>query len=94
MNSTPTYPFLVPGEWYDPDSAACALVLHLGIYRSAGTTFGPAKWVFWSNNPVGNAIYTLLDSLADAGVLEWDRDNDKIRLPIGYDPDKFGSTNQ
>jgi hypothetical protein len=85
--------FLAPGEWYDLDQAACAMVESLGLYVSPDTTFGPAKWVFASNNPVGNALATLLDELVTAGVLErGGPDEDQVRIPVGYDPAKFGTT--
>ncbi len=84
-------PFLQPGVWYDFDQAACALVQALGLYHNDGTTFGPAKWVFASNNPVGNAITEFLCQLADAGLLERGESADvkDFRLPLGYDPKRF-----
>lgn len=81
-------PFLTPGTGYDFDQAACALLVALGVYRFDGRTFGPAKWVFASNNPVGDAVFDLLARLADAGVLE--RTEDGFRWAAGYDPERFG----
>lgn len=85
-----TEPFLVPGEWYDYDQAACALLLALGAYRT-GSTFGPAKWVFASKSPLGDAVYALLDQLVRAGCLESDGAC-CYRWREGYDPAKLGDT--
>lgn len=83
-------PFLAPGRTYDPDQAACALAVSLGLYRlpPGDRTFGPAKWVFASANPVGDAVSGLLDALTAVGVLV--RDADGYRLADGYDPARFG----
>jgi hypothetical protein len=32
--------------------------------------FGRAKHVFWSDHPIGNALYRMLDELVGVGVLE------------------------
>lgn len=81
-------PFLLPGHDYDHDQAACALVVALGIYDPGDRTFGPAKWVFEARNPVGDAVYALLERLADAGVLA--RTADGFKVADGYDPARFG----
>jgi hypothetical protein len=80
--------FLKPGEWYDYDQAQCALVVALGLYEHAGRTFGPAKWVFWTDNPVGNALARFLDELVAGGVLERGEDA-RLRIRPGYDPKLF-----
>lgn len=82
-----TEPFLKPGVWYDPDQASCAMVEALGLYHTLGT-FGPAKWVFYSANPVGDALADLLARLCGAGVLEAN-DDGQFRLRPGYTPDQF-----
>lgn len=81
-------PFLEPGTWYDYEQAACALVIALGLYESPDTTFGPAKWVFHSDNPIGRAIDLFLLGLATHGVIE--QNEDKFRVPVEYDPKAFG----
>lgn len=83
-----TEPFMKPGHWYDWDQAGHALVASMGLYHYEGSTFGPAKWVWWTNNPVGNAVHEFLDKLADAGLLEKNEDG-QFRIRESYDPTKF-----
>lgn len=80
--------FMTPGQWYDCDQAGHALVAALGLYNCEGTTFGNAKWVWWTDNPVGNAVHEFLDKLADAGLLEKNED-EQFRIREGYDPTNF-----
>lgn len=84
-----TEPFLTPGVTFDYDQAACALAGALGVYAPPGSTFGPAKWVFNTVNPVGDAITALLDRLVEAGVLDAPEPG-AYRWREGYDPAKFG----
>jgi hypothetical protein len=56
-------------EWTDWDGAAFCLAKSMGL-MSANVRFSDAKHVFWSANPVGNALHNMLGELVVAGVLE------------------------
>lgn len=59
------------GDWTDWDGAAFRVAVCLGLMRDEPELLpGRAKHLFWSNNPVGNALYRILDELVAAGVLE------------------------
>lgn len=58
------------GEWCDWDGAAFALAVCLGLIEGRPGAFGRAKHVFWSDHPVGNVLYGMLDQLVSVGVLE------------------------
>jgi hypothetical protein len=61
-------------EWQDFDVAAYDLGVVLGLF--ADTPEGgwwldhAPKWVFWSDNPLGNALHELLQQLVTIRVLE------------------------
>src|SRR5690348_879086 len=57
------------GDWIDIDGAGCALGVCLGLIP-AREGWGRHKHVFWSNNPIGNMLYKMLDDLVAEGVLE------------------------
>ena len=56
-------------KWSDWDGAKAALAEHLGLIDTA-EDFGGRKEIFWSNNPVGNALMDCLNRLTDAEVLD------------------------
>lgn len=56
-------------EWTDWDGAAFGVGRSLGIF-SDSQTFTQVKGVFWTDNPLGNALHEVLLQLAAAGVLE------------------------
>lgn len=55
-------------EWTDWDGAAFEVGRTLGVFAD-GDTFAEVKWVFWTDNPLGNALHEVLLQLAAAGVL-------------------------
>ncbi|WP_433133727.1 hypothetical protein ACQPWW_16640 [Micromonospora sp. CA-240977] len=55
-------------EWTDVDGAQYELGRTVGLF--ADRTFLQVKWVFWSDNPVGEALLDMLHTLVRAGVLE------------------------
>jgi lactoylglutathione lyase len=57
------------GDWTDIDEAAHALAVAIGLMPAA-SRMSDAKWVYWSNNPLGNELHGWLDRLAVLGVLE------------------------
>lgn len=60
---------LALADWTDIDIAAHALARVLGL-MPAESTLSDAKWVYWSNNPLGNELIVLLDRLVSLGFLE------------------------
>jgi hypothetical protein len=56
-------------EWTDWDVAGYALAVSLGL-MAARQDWGGEKHVFWSNHPIGNMLYGMLDELVTHGVLE------------------------
>jgi hypothetical protein len=56
-------------EWTDSDGAAYILATTLGVIES-DASFAESKWIFWTDNPLGNGLHAALLALADAGVLE------------------------
>lgn len=57
-----------PDTWHDPDTPMADLAVLLGLMEDGD--YLKYKWVFWSNNPVGNALHKCVQVLAEAGVLE------------------------
>ena len=64
-------------EWTDSDGAAYVLAKTLGVIQ-ADVSFTESKWIFWTDNPLGNGLHSALLALADAGVLE-SRDGETFR---------------
>ncbi|MFF3255757.1 hypothetical protein ACFYWP_33085 [Actinacidiphila glaucinigra] len=56
-------------DWTDWDRAAFVAGCSLGIFGDS-EAFTRSKWVFWTDNPLGNALHEVLLHLAAAGVLE------------------------
>jgi hypothetical protein len=55
--------------WTDGDGAAFVVGRSLGIFDES-VTFTQVKGVFWTDNPLGNALHEVLLQLVAAGVLE------------------------
>jgi hypothetical protein len=56
-------------EWTDVDSAQYELGRRIGLFTDRA--FQQVKWVFWTENPLGRALWDMLHSLVNAGVLEY-----------------------
>ncbi|WP_433270297.1 hypothetical protein ACQPWR_14760 [Micromonospora vinacea] len=56
-------------EWTDVDGAQYELGRTVGLFTDR--TFWQVKWVFWSNNPLGQSLWDMLHALVKAGVLEY-----------------------
>jgi hypothetical protein len=56
-------------DWTDIDVAAWRLAQVIGVIGS-DKELRDIKWMFFSANPVGDALYRSLDELRMAGVLE------------------------
>ncbi len=57
-------------DWTDIDVAQFYLAVSLGIMGYDVSFPSEAKSVFWTNNPVGNATYAILEALTTANVLQ------------------------
>ncbi|WP_262282227.1 hypothetical protein [Micromonospora sp. MA102] len=73
-------------EWTDVDCAQYELGRSLGLF--SGRSFMQVKWVFWSNNPLGQALWDMLQALVKAGVLEYRDEPDhqfrwRTAMPLG-----------
>ncbi|MFB6832795.1 hypothetical protein [Streptomyces hydrogenans] len=55
--------------WTDGDGAAFMVGRSLVIFDES-VTFTQVKGVFWTDNPLGNALHEVLLQLVTAGVLE------------------------
>jgi hypothetical protein len=56
-------------DWTDFDASAHLLAQCLGI-MSPHHEMTEAKWVYWSENPLGTVLYDTLERLVEIGVLE------------------------
>jgi hypothetical protein len=64
----------------DIDGAQDSLARCLGLLGPQTRFNVEAKHVYWTNNPVGQTLFNLLDRLAEIGVLEWSADgNYRVR---------------
>jgi hypothetical protein len=54
--------------------AAC-----LGLVDSSQEQWFRVKHLFWTNNPIGNALFKQLRQLEEVGVLEFDEEETKFR---------------
>jgi hypothetical protein len=75
-------------NWTDFDGAMYELALCLGLMTPEVDTFASTKHVYWSDNPVGNALYATLDELTQYGVLE---KRDEPDYQFRWNPDFRGS---
>lgn len=66
-------------EWTDCDVAAHELALALGLMDESVEFATDAKHVYWSANPVGEALHEALEAFAKAGFLEY-RDEPDIQF--------------
>lgn len=57
-------------DWQDCDGVTYDLALCLGLMSPKTSFSGEAKHVFWTDNPIGTFLYTMLDEMVDLGVLE------------------------
>ncbi|MEU7613456.1 hypothetical protein [Micromonospora sp. NPDC049204] len=73
-------------DWTDVDGAQYALGRAVGLF--VDHTFLQVKWVFWSDSPVGAALYDMLHALVRAGVLDHrDEPDHQFRWKTATPPD-------
>lgn len=56
-------------DWTDIDVAQYRLGVVLGIFESH-VSFLEVKGVFWTDNPIGNALFRILEILTETDILE------------------------
>ena len=56
-------------DWTDADGAQYELGRAIGLFADA--SFPQVKFVFWTNNVLGDSLWEALHSLVRAGVLEY-----------------------
>lgn len=67
-------------EWQDFDGAMFGLGVALGIWPDDWVAHGLGnKWIFWSDNPLGNALYGCLEKLVEVGILLEDDEGCKFK---------------
>ena len=64
-------------DWADLELAAHALAQCLGVVAET-TAYGAIKGIYWSVNPVSDALYAALRALVKAGILEESPEDDTI----------------
>lgn len=74
-------------EWADFDLAEFALARCLGIIDPVVSWSPSYKYLFWSNNPVGNGLADILDRLVAMGALETN-DDQQYRWNQSFDRDR------
>lgn len=85
-------------NWQDWDVAAYELATVLGLVPEFTSPQPPPptdgwhgfKWIFWSNNRLGNALYETLNTMIEAGVLEREVAMDRVRWNQSYQPESKG----
>ncbi|MDG4856650.1 hypothetical protein P8605_00445 [Streptomyces sp. T-3] len=69
-------------DWTDWDGAAFVVGRSLGIFDES-VTFEQVKWVFWTENPLGNALHEILLQLVAAEVLQRREEPDEMFQWLG-----------
>uniref|UniRef100_A0A7S4PSL7 Ubiquitin-like domain-containing protein n=1 Tax=Alexandrium monilatum TaxID=311494 RepID=A0A7S4PSL7_9DINO len=69
---------LGPG-WLDVDYAQYHLGTVLGLFPE-GLDFADNKWIFWTDNCLGNWLYRALGRLVESGLLERNDEESQFRL--------------
>ncbi len=75
-------------DWTDWDVASYHVGQCLGLFLSSHSFATDCKHVFWTDNPVGNALMAILDELSERGVLEH---RDEPECQFRWSPSFVGS---
>lgn len=79
--------------WLDWDCAAYELGVCLGLWIDFGAPswedpWHGLKWIFWTDNPLGNTLHNMLLNMVEVGILESKDDNEHFRWNPNYDIEK------
>lgn len=83
-------------DWTEIDAAAFHIGVDLGIIPPLTDekeiyNFGGKKWVFWTENPLGTALFNILEILVSADILEkHDEDDHLYRWNADFDWENLG----
>ena len=78
-------------DWVDIDGVMRKLGQHIGIFeeKEPGVGLGPSyKKFFWSANPVGDALGSMLEELRKIGALEFNDEEIQYRWNKNFDVEK------
>lgn len=81
-------------DWTDFDVASHYVAVALGVAPDPGREgdcWGGKKWVFRSANPLGERLYRVLQTLAEYGVLEEDKEEMRFRWNPKYNWETYGA---
>lgn len=63
-------------DWQDSDHAEYLLGETLGIFDHYNNDI---KWIFWTNNVIGETLFDILQGLVKLGLLEYDKERRKYK---------------
>lgn len=74
-------------NWEDFDVVEFYLGCTLGIfeYDEKFENFRKNKHIFWTNNPLGDMLAKMLEDMAAEGILEFDREELKLKWNEKYE---------
>ena len=80
-------------DWMDHDCAQHILAVHLGIFPEdppddEWAVFRENKWIYWTDNPLGNLLYEMLNGMVEIGCLECNEEDLLYRWAEGYTPEE------
>jgi hypothetical protein len=73
-------------EWRDFDGTLLVLGKSIGIFGDKVDSIMDVKPILWSNNPVGNCLYDILNKLIILGYILHDKEEDKFKINSEFDP--------
>jgi len=79
-------------NWMDEDCARHLLAVHLGIFPEGPSedpwdVFRENKWVYWTENPLGAALWEMMNHLVSIGAMEYDPEDLRFRWKPEYTPE-------
>ena len=61
-------------NWTEFDYAQFSLGVVLGLWPNTPKAFTENKWVFWTDNQIGNMLYGILEKMVKENILESNSD--------------------
>jgi hypothetical protein len=71
-------------EWAEWDEAGWSIAMHLGLLPPGVSYQTEAKHVFWTSNPLWDAIHDVLDAMVRVGALEYEPEEQRWRARPEY----------